>query len=847
MSDLALPLEGLGRSDVARVGGKAAGLGEVARVPGVRVPGGWCVTTEAFRRVLAAAPGSVHAQLARLPGLDPDDAHTIRDVSARVRIALEGVAVPAEVAAAVATVVDQLGDGVPCAVRSSSTAEDLPTASYAGQHDTFLDVTGRHDVLDRVRRCWASLFSERAIAYRLRAGLDHQSATMAVVIQRMLAPRVSGVLFTADPTSGHRRVAAVEAVGGLGEALVAGRVTPHRFLVRDGDGGSHARVVEARGPGEAPLTEPELLELVRVGRRIEAHLGAPQDIEWCLVDGQPWVVQSRPITTLFPIPEFERGGNRVFVSVGHQQMMTDAMKPLGLSVWQRTSPAPMRIAGSRLFVDVTDLLASPATRDGMVASASTSDPLTGHALRTLVERADFLPEPAGPAPAPPPGARHEAITVDPTIVPDLIARAEASIDALAADLTGRSGLDLLDAIDTDLQDLRTVLFAPDSHQAVMAGMQAAAWLNEHLHTWLGETNAADTLAQSVPHNVTAQMGLALMEVADRIRPHPEVVDRLAAVEEPGWLDELADVPGGAQAADAIRGFLAAYGARCAGEIDITRPRWADRPSLLVPTILTNVRTFEEGAGRERFERGRQRALAARDELLTRLRELPDGEAKATETDRMIGMLRGFTGYREFPKFAMVRRYHLYRQALMADAARLVEAGVLAHADDIHDLTFDELRDVVRDRRVDHDLLARRRAAFRDHQHLTPPRVITSDGEVVTGSYDRVDVPPDTLIGLAVASGTAEGRARVVASMAEADLEPGDILVTAFTDPSWTPVFVAIAGLVTEVGGLMTHGAVIAREYGLPAVVGVADATRRIRDGQRIRVDGTTGRVTLLQG
>ena len=285
--------------------------------------------------------------------------------------------------------------------------------------------------------------------------------------------------------------------------------------------------------------------------------------------------------------------------------------------------------------------------------------------------------------------------------------------------------------------------------------------------------------------------------------------------------------------------------RGVGEIDITRPRWSERPTMLVPILLGHIENFEPGAGQRRFEQGRQAAWKKEQELLERLRALPDGERKAEETKRMIDRVRTFSGYREHPKYHMVGRYFVYKQALLEEAERLVQARVLREKEDIFYLRFQELQDVVRTNRVDDQLIEQRKDAFRSYQALTPPRVLTSDGEAVAGAYRRDGLPSGALVGLPVSAGTVEGRARVVLDIAEADLEAGDILVTAYTDPSWTPLFVAIKGLVTEVGGLMTHGAVIAREYGLPAVVGVEHATRLIRDGQRIRVHGTDGYVEIL--
>jgi pyruvate,water dikinase len=341
------------------------------------------------------------------------------------------------------------------------------------------------------------------------------------------------------------------------------------------------------------------------------------------------------------------------------------------------------------------------------------------------------------------------------------------------------------------------------------------------------------------------MGLALLDVADVIRPHPGVVAFLEHVEDDAFLDELPTLAGGRAARDAIRGWLDTYGMRCVGEIDITRPRWSERPRTLVPVILGNVKNVEPGAGKRRFEQGRQEAWRKEQDLLARLRVLPDGERKAEETKRMIDRVRTFIGYREYPKFGMISRYFVYKQALLDEAGRLVDAHVLREKEDIFYLTFHELHGVVRTSQVDGRLIRARKDAFQSYRALTPPRVLTSDGEAIAGAYRRDDVPDGALVGLPVSAGIVEGRARVVLDMADADLEPGDILVTACTDPSWTPLFVAIAGLVTEVGGLMTHGAVIAREYGLPAVVSVEHATRLIRDGQRIRMDGTNGYVEIL--
>jgi phosphoenolpyruvate synthase/pyruvate phosphate dikinase len=516
----------------------------------------------------------------------------------------------------------------------------------------------------------------------------------------------------------------------------------------------------------------------------------------------------------------------------------------------------MHEAGGRLFVDVTGRLASPTTRAGLLEVMGRGDPLIGDALQTILERGDFLPSLPDEDPPTPPGppvvfGARAQIDTDPAIVTELIERNRFSLARLKRDIQTKSGPALFDFLLEAFKEHKLVLGDPLSHQAIMAGMQATWWLNEQLEAWLGEKNAADTLTLAAAGNVTSEMGLALLDVADVIRPHPHVVAFLQHVEDEGcedeaFLDELAKLAGGRETQEAIQAYLEKYGMRCVGEIDITRPRWSERPATLVPLILDNIRNFTPGEAERRLEQGRQAARSKEQELLERLRGLADGVSKAEEAKRMIDRVRTFSGYREYPKYGIVSRYFVYKQALLAEAERLARADVLLEKEDIFYLTFHELHDVVSSRQVDQQVIRERKAAFRSYQALTPPRVLTSDGEIIAGAYRRDDVPTGALIGLPVSAGTVEGRARVIQDIAQADIEGGDILVTTYTDPSWTPLFLTIKGLVTEVGGLMTHGAVIAREYGLPAVVGLEHATNLIRDGQRIRVHGTDGYVEILR-
>ncbi|MGV3527230.1 MAG: rifamycin-inactivating phosphotransferase [Candidatus Sericytochromatia bacterium] len=854
MSATVLRFDELNPTQIAWVGGKAANLGVLANIPGLHVPEGFCVTTRAFARIMVETP-ALKSLLAQLAPLTPADRSLLAKLCAEIRAAIEATPIPDKLQREIAAALAELGENHAYAVRSSATAEDLPQASFAGQQDSYLNIRGQAELLTHISRCWASLFSERAVIYRLQNGFDHRQVQMAVLVQKMVLAEASGVLFTAEPVTGKRSVQVINAGFGLGEALVSGLVSADTYQVQDDQivarqiARKQVSVYALASGGTQTLPDAQILELARLGRQIEALWGTPQDIEWAWANGLFYILQSRPITTLFPLPQAQDTQHRVYLSVGHQQMMTDALKPLGMSIFLLTTRAPMLPAGGRLFVDCTPLLASPARKHMLLEAMAQGDPLMHDALVQIDEREGFIlsvPD-AGPLPGPSGDKTEQLLQTesDPERVTALLQRHDAEIAALKQQIHTHSGLELLDFIQADLQVLQKNLFELPHMQVIQAAMDAATWLNEKLYAWLGEKKAADTLSLSVPHNITSQMGLALLDVADVIRPFPEVIAYLPTAEDATFLEGLTPLEGGQVAQLALSDYLNTYGMRCAGEIDITTPRWLEQPTILVPLLLGHIAHFAPQAHQLKFEQGRQTALAKEREVLQRLQTLPDGTEKVRQTQHMIRLLRHFSGYREYPKYMMICRYFIYKQALLKTAQELVQAAQIQDPQDIFYLSFQELRALLSSGPVDQALIRQRQADQALYAKLTPPRVMTSDGEIITGRYTRAGVPAGALPGIAVSAGVVEGRARVVLKLEEADLEAGDILVTRFTDPGWTPLFVGITGLVTEVGGVMTHGAVIAREYGLPAVVSVEQATTRIQDGQRIRVNGTEGYVEIL--
>ncbi|MEH7086132.1 phosphoenolpyruvate synthase [Neobacillus drentensis] len=866
MGSLVLGFQEMEKTQLSLVGGKGLNLGELSNIQGIHVPEGFAVTTVGFQKAIEHNE-TYQALLDQLTKLNVEDREQIGEISRKIRQLLIEVEIPSDVASAVVDYLPQYGDEQAYAVRSSATAEDLPFASFAGQQDTYLNIIGTEAILEHIRKCWGSLFTDRAVIYRMQNGFDHRQVYLSTIVQRMVFPQASGIMFTADPLTGNRKLLSIDASFGLGEALVSGLVSADCYKVQDDkiagkmiapkklaifarkEGGTETVPIDADQQKMQTLTDQQILQLARIGRQIEAHFGCPQDIEWCLADDTFYIVQSRPITTLFPIPEANDQENHVYISVGHQQMMTDPIKPLGLSFFLLTTNAPMRKAGGRLFVDITRQLASPVSRNMFLNMMGQHDPLMKDAIMNIVERGDFIKILPNDTEALKPIRGNTDMLAqfenNPSIVSDLIKKNQTSIEALKQNIQTKSGSDLFDFILEDIQELKKILFDPQSTATFMAAMNASTWINEKMNEWLDEKNVADTLSQSVPNNITSEMGLALLDVADVIRPYPEVIDYLQHVKDENFLDELDQFEGGRETRDAFNAFLNKYGMRCAGEIDMTRTRWSEKPSILVPMILGNIKNFEPNAGKRKFEQGLRVALEKEKELLDRLKQLPDGEQKANETKRMIDRIRNFIGYREYPKYGMINRYFVYKQALLKEAKQLVKAGVIHEKEDIYYLTFEEFREAVRTNKLDYQIITKLKDDYKLYEKLTTPRVITSDGETLSGAYNRENLPAEAIVGLPVSSGVIEGRARVILNMEDADLEEGDILVTSYTDPSWTPLFVSIKGLVTEVGGLMTHGAVIAREYGLPAVVGVENATKLIKDGQRIRVNGIEGYIEIV--
>lgn len=884
-------------------GGKGYNLALLTRA-GFPVPGGFLLPTAAYQAfVVANRLGPIiEAALARL---EPDDPAALDRAAQAIQSAFLAGALAADLVEALNAGYAAIG-APPVAVRSSATAEDLPGMSFAGQQDTYLNIQGADALCGAVVRCWASLWNARAIAYRARNAVPQTQVALAVVVQAMVPAEASGVLFTANPLTGRRIETAIDATLGLGEALVSGQVEPDHYVVDLSTGqivhktlGPKATVISSQ-PGGGTITARQqaadiqaipdavILELTALGQAVAALYGFPQDIEWAWAAGKLYLVQSRPITSLFPLPPgMPLEPLRVMMAFAAVQGIFEPITPLGqdtLIVVLTGVGELLRfhltldhqslifVAAERLYINATSLLRLPSIRNMAPVIAGAIDPGVAQAYRELIEDPRLAPDSNRLSDA---ELRRAAGFVLPLLRrilqvwrdPDAERRyvqqltaAELATTATALRPTGDLWTDYDRLLDVLLaaRDLFPDVVIPYGASLVIAGMIPFFGILQRFATQAAQAAGQPELAQlpleiarSLPHNVTIEMDLALWQTAVTLRQDAAVAtligktpaSDLAQLYLEGALPPKAQQP--------IAAFMHTYGMRGLGEIDIGRPRWNEQPEHIMQVLqsyltITDVDLAPDAV----FRRGAATAEAAIDRLVAAVRRGRGGWLKARLVRWAAVRYRAVGGMREAPKFFAIQMMGLLRQRLLEYGAALAAAGMLEQGDDLFFLHIDELREIGRRRLVPAHMrtAVRQRRALRaqEMRRRQQPRVLLSDGTAYYGGVRASADDPHAIVGDPVSPGTVEGPVHVVLDPIGVRLAPGEILVCPGTDPAWTPLFLAAGGLVMEVGGMMTHGSVVAREYGIPAVVGVNQATTRLKTGQRVRVDGSSGVVTLLE-
>ncbi|MBB2947589.1 pyruvate,water dikinase [Actinoplanes lutulentus] len=773
-------------ADAGLVGGKAAALGEMIRA-GENVPDGFVVTTDAHRQ-----------------GTIPRDA--------------------------IDAAYNELGGGA-VAVRSSATAEDLPGASFAGQHDTFLDVTDIDNLLAAIAKCWDSVRTPRAVAYRETHDVDEP--LMAVIVQRMVQASTAGVLFTADPVTGCRTSMLVEAANGPGTGVVDGT----------------APVVRSVPAETSPLRQ--------AGERLQALFATPQDVEWAIDHaGEFWLLQSRPITTLFPAPPAHDGPlPRIYVEFGHVQGMLRPVTPMGMSSLQRMITGMLAALGvhaevvdigGRLYGDLSDLARSPSARKRLVKLMAVD---FGPRAQAVMEHVL-----ADPRFAPAPKAEKSKADRSKSALGTAFRAVTGILRALASPESAR--LRVLAAVErlrlsapapagvTTLADRLAFVRADDPDDTIagdltwpiVAGLLAGAVPGELLKG-IAAADEIQTVLGGMPYNVTIEMDLALWRLAQGAAAHRDLLletppTDLAARYLDGSLPEIG-----------LSGFLENYGHRGPAEADLGVPRWSEDPAGLFAAIANYLRVTDMDQSPEaRFASAAAAGEAALADLARRVRRQRPVRGRLAVF--LLRRARALSGLREYGKFAGLYRLSSVRKQLMLIGSDLVGLGVLSVAGDIMFLTLDEAEAAVRSGADHRGLVDARRATYRaESRRRHVPVALLSDGTDVETTLPA-SVAGDGWQGVGASPGRVTGRARIVHDPAVARIEPGDILVVSTTDPAWTPLFLTAGGLVSETGAVMAHGPTVAREYGIPAVISVPGATSLITEGELITVDGAAGTVSV---
>jgi rifampicin phosphotransferase len=873
-------------SDVELVGGKGANLGEMTAA-GLPVPPGFCLTAAAYRDFLHST-GLDQKIAALLAAANLEDSQVIESITGAIRALITNQPLPAAMAQEILhsyqVLHQQLGAPreapLAVAVRSSATAEDLPTASFAGQQDTYLNVRGPQALLEHVQSCWASLWTSRAASYRIQQGFDHQKVYLAVVVQAMIPSEISGIMFTANPINGDREAAVINASWGLGEAIVSGLVTPDMLLVHKNrpeilsrqtaskdsqivygpDGGVEHRETPPDMQTLPALTDAKAFELVRLGVQIEQHHGSPQDIEWAYARGRWYILQVRPITTLETEktgvgPEYHR---TMFVEIfpdplspafaSAVQVLFKSMLDFTFRTWGFQPPKEMQAVGvfydqpyfNRDYITAAFSSLSPPVRDLLVAQVTNpfadheggsqmelSLPYVRMAVNTLRFMLDF-----------------------PQVMPDIIEnyhREVAKVEAL--DVHSLTDTEIVATVKGMVYGSTRKLIDYD-FLLIAVVKRVFHLLGKLLEPYFGEETPAlrGKLVSGVTGNATMAANLRLWDLAQEVKASPVVIRLLHEFSGHELVEQLTQVPEGQAFLAHLEPFLKEFGHREV-RLDIIYPTWCDDPT----PVFNFIRGYLEiGADQDPHLQLARLALQ-RQELkqLVRARLVQERKGRYLIWPLIHWLLENtefHTRERDTVHFEMTRIFPPFRRFLLELGQRWTERGLLTEPEQIFYVTLDEMEANARKPQSFAEVARERQKTFKVNQQRAWPDIIRGDQEIFLQHTGPVQEEDGRFRGVPGSPGIASGRACVISGPEEFHLlQKGDILIAPITNPVWTPLFSIASGIVTEVGGILSHGAIVAREYGIPAVMSIKDATRRIQHGEHIQVDGDRGFIYFEAG
>ncbi len=882
------------RDDVPIVGGKGANLGEMTRA-GLPVPPGFCVSADAYRQFTAHAQATITQILNETRMDDMDD---VEKKTARLREVLIAQPMPNEIAEQVKRAYAELEQGIkgnggdtryairdtrtlPVAVRSSATAEDLPDASFAGQQDTYLNIRGDDALLEHVKKCWASLWTARAVTYRQKQGYAHDQVALAVVVQAMIESEVAGILFTANPVNNKRDEMVLNASWGLGEAVVSGLVTPDTWITKKGgeilereiaskdvaieyasEGGTREVAVPPEKKNVASLSDDAVRAVIALGERVEQHYARPMDIEWGFAREKFYMLQARPITTLMAVEDTRYAIRDTPFAPGEYnrtmfiEIFPDPLSPAFLSVIAPLFESMLAFTFETLGFKPSQTLPAIGVfynqpyfhREYIQAAFVPLSPPVQAALVTQIvnpfgKHERKLPTEASPAFLGMVTRLLRFMTAFPKQLPALLAAYRAEIEKFnALPLENLSEREIIARIRALTFTHASKLLNYDFLMIALIGI-TYQMLGSLLDRYYGDESeqVRAKLISGVTGNVTMETNKAIWQLAQVAKKSETVREAVRGSE--GVRERLSATGEGKNFLVELDAFLAQYGHREI-RMDILYPTWGEDPA----PVLQFIRGY--------FDADEKASPFAQQERLVREREQLSQEVDAQVKRDLMGRVaiaplfhwvlkntQTHTRERDTMHFELTRLFPPFRRALLELGARWQRQNVLDAQDDIFFMTLDEMDELTQFPRAMQEIIKERRAEFEHNTRRSPPPILR-DGIAVETTRAVGENANGQLRGVAGSPGVVRGIVRVIRGPHEFEkLQRGEILVAPLTNPVWTPLFAIAGGIITQVGGILSHGAIVAREYGIPAVMAVQDATTLLQDGQRVTVDGNRGIIT----
>ncbi|MHC4555670.1 MAG: PEP/pyruvate-binding domain-containing protein [Planctomycetota bacterium] len=880
-----VPLDTARLIDEKAIGPKAASLVRLGRI-GLAVPAGFCITETAFREHLEQNK-LIGCLISAVDGLSKAEPPAKQSLLSELRQAIVEAPLAELVRQEIGNHYRSLeSDRV--VVRSSGTAEDLPGHSFAGQYDTYLGITNIEDCIKAVKKCWASLWTLRAYEYRENNGFDHLKISMAVIVQSLVVADTSGVIFTVDPLTGGRGNIVIETCFGLGEALVQGKVTPDRFIVNkkklkllsskvsekkfecilDKDG----IVKEKAIPKERSLSEcldrKQVKRLAKLARKVETEFGCPQDIEWAICKNKVYLLQSRPITALPPEKSWE--DRQIWCSNPAKEVIPDVVTPATSSIIEAMlddfidpifrvlcmdrgdHPIYGLVAGriyfnANIWGSVFRDLPGGRDFDGM-ALAGSHRGLQEVTRRLQTATDEDLPDMKF--------RRYRFFLKIPLIIIGMLRntpkKGRRILTKIGAKNDQWSPLDpaslTTEEITMYCREIMAGFHELLGHVLYLFSMIAALPLLDIIcNRWLPDDNInSGRLLAGVGGMVDATAGLDIWRLATVAHSKTDVKDLILSNNDWDTIEgKLSQTNSGREFLAHWNRFRLRHGHHCRGELELYNKRWSETPDYILQFIRSHMNQMGEMDPAQNFTR----ATEQRRQLEEQCRERLKNPIKRTIFNSILSRAQQGSVFRENVKSEVIKLLTTKRKLLLELGKRLRDKGVLENEDDTFFLRYEEIIPVVNnDADFDfHETVHVRRAEYDKNCSITPPDAVFGQFDPDTYIPETIDEQAEILKGFGVSPGTATGKARVILR-ADTDEQvlAGEILVAPFTDPGWTPYFVPAAAIVMDEGGMISHGSIVAREYGLPAVVNVGNATRIIKTGQTIQVDGNRGVVRILQ-